>query len=227
MSSSEQTILIGGYDYAPFMSKSTQSGIYHDLMEAISTHTKQTYQWKYYPYARLDKFFELGNIHIEVGSSPDWSSTSLVPGEYTRFFYSLEDVAVFQPGLAFDINHPSDIKGKTISVVRGYGYPKYDPIFLSKQAKRFDAADESQLLNMLDSGRFDAIFINKNVFRHFQMQNVQFQNLTMGDVIGRYDVGIRVHPNHTHLIKPLNQAIKALKENGIIDKIAERYMFKN
>ena len=134
---------------------------------------------------------------------------------------------MFQPGLAFDINHPSDIKGKTIGVVRGYGYPKYDPIFLSEQANRFDAANESQLLNMLDSGRFDAIFINKNVFRHFQMQNVQFQNLTMGGVIGQYDVGIRVHPNHTHLIKPLNQAIKALKENGVIDKIAERYMFKN
>lgn len=218
-----QNIVIGGYDYPPFMNAQSKQGIYHEVMSAINQETKLSFQWKYYPYARLNKLFEQGLVHIEVGAAEEWTSASAEPGIYTDNFYSVDDIALFRPREAFSIKKHDDIKGKTIGVVRGYGFKDFDDMFITERATRFDAKDEKQLLHMLYNGRLDAIFINKNVFLYHQMNQPIYQKLTQGDVIGSYKVGIRVHPSYKHIIPALNQAIKNLKRNNTIQRMAESF----
>lgn len=221
-STQAQTIVIGGYDYPPFMNIQSKQGIYHDVMKTISLETGLSFEWQYYPYARLNSLFEQGSVHIEVGAAEEWTSASAEPGVYTDSFYALDDIALFRPKDAFPIKKHEDIKGKTIGVVRGYGFKNFDDMFTTKKATRFDAKDEKQLLHMLYNGRLDAIFINKNVFLYHQMNQPIYRQLVQGDVIGSYEVGIRVHPSFKHIIPALNQTIKKLKRNNRIQKMAER-----
>ena len=216
-----QDLVIGGYDYPPFMNAVTQGGSYHHLMDAIAQQTGLAFKWQYYPYARLDQLFTQNLVHIEVGSAKEWTINSKVPGEFSNTFYTLEDVAIFRPNEAFSIKTPQDIKGKTVGVVRGYGFIRYDAVFASKQATRFDAKDENQLLNMLYNGRMDVIFINKNVFFSKREAHPDYQTLMMGDVVGDYDIRIRVNPNVSHILPKLNQAIDELTASNIIQIIEQ------
>jgi len=220
---SAQDLMIGGYDYPPFMNAQTQTGTYHHLMDAIAQQTNLTFKWQYYPYARLDKLFSQNIVHIEVGSAKEWTLNAPVPGVYSDTFYKLEDVAIFRPREAFSIKAPQDIKSKTVGVVRGYGFSLYDPIFASKQATRFDAKDENQLLHMLYNGRMDVIFINKNVFLNKQQAKPEYQNLIMGDTVGDYDIRIRVNPSFAHIIPKLNQGISKLSKPKIKQIIEQTF----
>lgn len=211
-----ETIIVGGYDYPPFMDSNSKQGIYHKLMLALSQQTGLTFQWQYYPYARLNKLFEKGLVHIEVGSAPEWTTQSSEPGIYTEAFYELQDIALFKSGEAFKIKRPTDIKGKTIGVVRGYGFEDFENMFKSKQAIRSDTTDESQLLQMLLNKRMDSIFINKDVFRHHSIDQPLYRELEQGDIVGSYEIALRIHPSYKKIIPSLNKAIKTLKQKDLI-----------
>jgi ABC-type amino acid transport substrate-binding protein len=142
---------------------------------------------------------------------------------HTDSFYSLDDIAIFRPKEALTINEHEDIKGKTVGVVRGYGLKGFDDMFETKKATRFDAKDEKPLLNMLHNGRLDTVFINKDVFLYHQMHQPIYQQLIQGDIIGSYQIGIRVHPAFKHIIPALNQAIKNLNRNKRIQEISESF----
>ena len=214
-----EIIIIGGYDYPPFMNAQSNQGVYHKLMSDISRRTELRFQWEYYPYARLNSLFEQGSIAMEVGAAPEWTANKGIPGVYTETFYELEDIAIFRPGEAFKIKQPQDIKGKTIGVVRGYGFEQFKGMFDSKQATRFDASDEKQLINMLFNKRLDAIFINKDVFQFHKSIIPKYVRLHQGDVVGAYKVGIRIHPDFKEIIPSLNKAIRDLKKEGKLDSI--------
>ncbi len=217
-------VAVGGYDYPPFMYQQDQSGVYVDLLQAISNVSGLVFEWEFYPYARLDKLFEHGVIHLEIGSSPIWTQNKTVPGLYSDSFYTLKDVAVFRQGEQSPIESGLDIKGKKIGVVRGYGFPQFQASFDSGQAQRFDAVNELQLLDMLANKRLNQILINKELFLYHQKNNAQYQNLVFGDVVGSYEIGIRIQPEQQHLLKPLNRAIELLKGKGVIEEIVMRYL---
>ena len=219
---SGQTLIVGGYDYPPFMSSQNQTGLYHQLMDAISTESGLSFDWHYYPYARLNRLFEQGSIHIEVGSSPIWTKASITPGHYSDGFYHIEDVALFATDKTLSVKNASDIHGRNIGVVRGYGFAKFDEAFHSGKAIRTDTKNELHLLEMLYHNRADAIFISRHVYYHHAIQNEKYQNFVIGDVIGAYEVGVRVHPSAKHILPLINRAIQTLKLNGTIRAIMSR-----
>jgi len=219
---SGQTLIVGGYDYPPFMSSQNKTGLYHQLMDAIAAESGLTFDWHYYPYARLNRLFEQGSIHIEVGSSPIWTKASITPGHYSDGFYHIEDVALFATDKTLSVKNASDIHGRNIGVVRGYGFAKFDEAFHSGKAIRTDTKNELHLLEMLYHNRADAIFISRHVYYHHAIQNEKYQNFVIGDVIGAYEVGVRVHPSAKHILPLINRAIQTLKLNGTIRAIMSR-----
>ena len=108
---------------------------------------------------------------------------------------------------------------KTIGIVRGYHYPIFDQAHKLKAIKKVERADEDELLKLLINERIHQVFINKQVFQYLQKHNPKYKQLKIGGTVGKYNVAIRVHPAHAELIPILNNAIKALKESGEIDKI--------
>ena len=153
---------------------------------------------------------------------PDWTKSSTVPGLYSDAFYTIEDVALFATDKTFSVSKASDIHGRNIGVVRGYGFVKFDEAFHSGKAIRTDTKNELHLLEMLYHNRADAIFISRHVYYHHANQNEKYREFVIGDVIGAYEVGVRVHPSANHILPLLNRAIQTLKLNGTIRAIMSR-----
>lgn len=201
-----------------------EQGIYYDLMKQLSDLTQMKFEWKHYPYARLDMLFRKGHIHVEVGSSPLWTAHKSVPGIYTQNFYILEDVVVFREGNLISVTSTQDIIGKKIGMVRGYSFPQFQKLFDEGSAVRLDATNELKLLDMLLHGRIDQIFISRDLLRYHQKISQKYRALVAGDVVGSYEIGIRVNPEYKNLLPPLNQAITELKATGAIGKIFDKHL---
>lgn len=216
-----QDVKIGGYHYPPFMYEQSNRGIYPDILAIIAQKTDLQVHWQYYPYPRLTALFNSGEIQIEMGSSPVWTQMAKVQGVYTQPFYTLKDVAVFKSGSTKD---SKNIKGQRIGVVRGYSFPQFQEAFDSGIATRIDAPNELHLIRLLLNKRVDQIFINQDLFQFHRQNNVKMRLLQVGDVVGSYDIAIRIHPDYKHLLAPINQAINDMKESNRIQLIINQYL---
>lgn len=217
--SQAQPLIIGAYQYPPFMDEKSKNGLYFQLVESTAALTKLDLKWVFYPYARLDHLFHQGKVHLEIGSAPEWNIDKPTPSLFSDSFYAIEDVAVYRSN---EYKHAVNIEamtGQTIGIVRGYHYPIFDQAHKLKAIKKVERADEDELLKLLINERIHQVFINKQVFQYLQKHNPKYKQLKIGGTVGKYNVAIRVHPAHAELIPILNNAIKALKESGEIDKI--------
>ena len=217
-----QTLKVGGYDYPPFMDSKTQSGLYVELTNAIEQHSQLTFNWVFYPYARVDHLFNLGDVQVEIGSSPLWNQHKETPGLFSMYFYELEDVAVFHEKSPKRARNHDDIQGQKIGIVRGYSFPQFADAFQNSIAYKIEGNNEKQLLHLLLNRRIDQVFMSKHVLLNLKKQHPEYNNLVFKDVVGKYEVAIRVHPNHQDVIPQLNQAIQTLKQKNIIQKIFEK-----
>ena len=217
------TFKVGFYNHPPFMSRDSQTGIYHDIFDSIARETGYTFEIEYYPSSRLRVNFENNLIDIEPGINPIWRQDSKVPGHYTIAFARTVDVVLFRPGQLIPVHGPESLEGKTVGAIRGYFYPGFMDSFDSNKIIRADLTDEPQLLNFLVAGRVNQIFINKAVAQYWLLKNDSYRNYIIGDVIGDVEVMMRVHPSKIKELKQLNKALKKLSTSGEIDKIYKTY----
>ncbi len=214
-----ETLKVGAHHYPPFMNETQHNGIYMALSQAIEAQGAITFEWQFYPYARVNRLFDLGKLDVEIGSAPSWNAHKTIPGLFTQTFYQLEDVAIFRKGENKHAAKYEDIQGQTIGVVRGYSFPQFQEVFANNQARRIDGPNEEHLLNLLVNHRIDQVFMSRQVFYYLRKQNPEFASLAIGDVVGRYPVAIRVHPSKAHIIPSLNHAIQHLKSTGEIKQL--------
>lgn len=210
----DKHLIVGAYHYPPFMNETQASGLYVQFGHAIEASSDIRLEWAFYPYARLDSYFQQGKVDIEIGSSPSWNQHKPIPGKFTQTFYQLEDVAIYRATDSKRASKVTDVHGQDIGIVRGYAFPQFQQAFDDNLARRIDGADESQLLQLLVNERIDQVFMSKLVFLSLQKSNPAFKHLRIGDVVGRYDVAIRVHPNKAAVIDELNQIIEKLNKTG-------------
>ncbi len=217
------TLKVGFYNYPPMMIESERSGIYQDILDELSKITGHRFNIEYFPYARLAKKFDLGQIDLEPGVFPGWVKQERVPGKFSVPFGKVVDVLVFAPGKHFQVSTPRDLSGRTLGLVRGYTYPDLRELFDSGAVHRSDAVSETQLMTMLAAGRMDQILINKAVAQYNILQVPKYREFVLGDVLGSFDVSMRVHPSKKALLPDLDEAILTLKRSGAIARIYAKY----
>ncbi len=217
------TVKVGFYDYPPMMIEKGRSGIYQDILDELSKTTGHDFQVSYFPYARLARQFDIGEIDLEPGVFPGWVKQQKVPGSFSVPFGKVVDVLVFAPGKRFPVTAPRDLSGKTLGVVRGYSYPDLRDMFDNGTLHRVDAVNESQLLAMLAGARMDQILINKAVAQYTIRETPKYSELMLGDVLGSFDVSMRVHPSKKALLSRLDEAILGMKRSGAITRIYAKY----
>lgn len=214
---------VGFYNYPPMMIESDKSGIYQDIFDEISKVTGDTFNIRYYPYARLSLMFNEARLDIEPGVYPGWAQDQKIPGLFSAPFGKVVDVMVFASGKAFPVRESEDLRGKSVGMVRGYAYPSLQGLIESGQIDRRNGLDEDQLLRMLHAGRFDQILISKAVAQYSVFKFSEYRSMEVGDVLGSYDVSMRVSPKLEAWLPKLDEAILQLKQAGVIDRIYAKY----
>lgn len=217
------TFKVGFYNYPPMMIEKGQSGIYQDILDELGKATGHQFQITYYPYPRLARQFDIGEIDLEPGVFPGWVKMQKVPGVFSVPFGKVVDVLVFAPGKHFPVTTPRDLSGKTLGLVRGYSYPDLREMIANGTLHRADALNETQLLAMLAGGRMDQILVNKAVAQYTIREIPKYNEFVLGDVLGSFDVSMRVHPSKKALLPRLDEAIVAMKRSGAITRIYAKY----
>lgn len=218
-----ETLKVGFYNYPPMMIESNRSGIYQDILDELCSITGHRFDIRYLPYARLANQFDVGLLDLEPGVFPGWVKQQKVPGMFSVPFGKVVDVLVFAPGKQFHVGAPSDLSGRTLGLVRGYSYPALRPLFATGAVHRSDAVSETQLLAMLAAARIDQILINKAVAQFNILHVPKYRQLVIGDVMGSYEVSMRVHPRTKAVLPQLDEAILAMKRSGAIARIYAKY----
>ncbi len=206
-----------------FPENDVQKGIYKDIFSEIEKITGYSFQYKYYPAARVNTSFENGGLDIEPGINPVWRQDSKVPGEYTIPFAKNFTVVLFAGGEKVAVNSLQDLKGKTIGTVRGYFYPGYMDEFAKKTIIRHDSTSEKQLLKMLAKGRLVQVFIDKAFAQYWMKESPAYKDFKIGNTINELDIMMRVHPQKKHHVSKINKALKQLLKAGTIEAIYEKY----
>ena len=222
-SAQADNVRVGFYNYPPMMIESARSGIYQDILNELSVVTGHRFQGEYFPYARLSTQFDAGLIDLEPGVFPGWIKQQKVQGLFSVPFGKVVDVLVFAPGKQFAVKTPRDLSGRTIGLVRGYTYPDLRELFETGALHRVDAVSEAQLMAMLAGARIDQILINKAVAQYNIRETPKYHDFVIGDVLGSFDVSMRIHPSKKDLLPKLDEAIVSMKRSGAFTRIYAKY----
>jgi polar amino acid transport system substrate-binding protein len=69
----------------------------------------------------------------------------------------------------------------------------------------------------------DQILINKAVAQYNMLLVPKYREFVLGDILGSFDVSMRIHPNKKALLPELDEAILAMKRSGAIARIYAKY----
>lgn len=138
------------------------------------------------------------------------------------------DVLMFRTGETFAFSGPSDLKGKAVGTVLGFGYPNLDPLFLSGECTRMDAPNARTQLKMLLSSRVDAAVVNQHVVQwliredpSLSASDVCFSSHPLDTAGYRYVFGSR--RAWGSFIQDLGREVERMRGDGRMETILAQY----
>ena len=218
-----ETFRVGFYNAPPLMIQAQNSGIYHDILTAISNRTNHHFEISYFPITRLQRLFELEKLDLEPGINPLWRKSSKEPGLYSIPFATLDQVLLFRPGQQIEVSGPEDLKGRRIGAIRGYIYPGFMEGFKQGTYQRLDVTDEPQLLSLLEKGRVNQVFIDRVVLDYWKKFKPEARTYEVSPTLAGLEIMMRIHPSHAAHLAGMNKALSGLIKEGVIEEIFLRY----
>ncbi|WFC63657.1 ABC transporter substrate-binding protein [Pseudomonas sp. REST10] len=200
------------------------SGILHDFMIALDARLPDDLQASHpLPPLRTQKLFREGQVQIECCVSQSWRRAA---GQAEVSLWSIpvldaEEMLLFAPGRGFPFRHLEDLRGRSIATVRGYGYVG------SEYFQRNDGADAHALIFRVAQGHSEAGILDRLEWRYLRSRDPQLQapswQVEEGAVINRSQLRLRLHRDHAGHLAAINEAIRALQEDGTLARIVAEY----
>lgn len=119
----------------------------------------------------------------------------------------------------YEISQPGDLRGKDVATVAG---TTSVGILKEKGAKLHLVTDISDAYAMLEAGQVEAIVYDAPTLQWYSRTDGAGKVAAVGSVFAQQGYGIAL-PEGSPLRNQINQAILKLKENGVYDRIHERY----
>ncbi len=200
------------------------SGILHDvIIELDKRINTQLTPIKPLPVKRVQAAFKSGFIIIDCCLNKNWRADpeQAAVSLWSDTVLQVDEILIFPQGKSFPFKELSDLKDKRIATVLGYGYVG------SEYFIRSDSTDNISQILRVAMGRFDAGIIDRNEFNYMAKINRDVQNvvqhITVGPVINRSELRIRVHHSRPDLLAPINQALAEMRTDGTIKRIVASY----
>lgn len=199
-------------------------GILAELMQLIDKRIPVSLEpYPPLPVIRAQRWFAEGRIDIECCVNPLWrdSPEQANLSLWTKTVMDVEEILIFPAGHDFIYEKLSDLQNRRIATVRGYGYVG------SEYFIRDDSGDNISQILKVASGRVDAGIIDRlelsYMLKHHPDLRRVLKKLTIGPVINRSPLKIRVHIQRSELLSILNEAIDELLEKALIENLVAPY----
>ncbi len=120
------------------------------------------------------------------------------------------------------IKSPDDLRGKKIGVLKASTY-----LDLAKEYSDqiVEYTSDPIALNDLPTGRVDAVITDEGVGDYAIQQGLGIEK--MGEPLTHDEMGIAVRKGNKDLQQKIDQALKAIIENGTYERISEKYFGRN
>lgn len=140
-------------------------------------------------------------------------------------FLRSRDCVISLKNSNFEFHGPKDLFGKEVGIIRGYGYGDYDRFIKEGQIKGRAVTETTQLIQMLKNKRIDA-FLGNSVVAFYEIKLLKedpklfkFSSKSLYE----FDFMFQINKKHADLKRDLDHFIQKSKENGLIEKLTQRY----
>lgn len=197
------------------------SGVVHDFLAEIIKITGDSVEYVWLPNVRALPSVSDGKIDLELFANPTWRTKHSEGSIYTIAYLKSYDYYVFPKDKVFRVMAFSDLVGKQVDLIRGYGY---DTALINQIGmKRSESVNEIMLLKKLTQGTVDVGIINGDVFA-YQTKQLGINNLVLGDMYSPpADVSMRFNAKHQEVVDRFNVAIARLIKDGTLSRIGKKY----
>ena len=229
---SKELIIMGSDNRPPkyYIRSGIPAGFVVEMTEYIMEQTSQTYSIKLFPWKRA-YLLSLRGEGALIGLSKNQERLALF--DYSKAMYFTDLMLIVRTNNKFKFEDLKDLKGKTISVVRGGSYgDEFEKAVQDKIFKKHEHSDPVSAINLLLRGHVDAVVYGpgKYGFEQLFRRNPQLikdkKKLTLLDKPFKRDanyLGIPKQLKMTEFIKAFNKGIDKGYETGAFDEIIKRH----
>ena len=118
------------------------------------------------------------------------------------------------------INGPSDLRGKTVGIVDQSGGDTYCSEQKLDVVRFKNVADAVQAMS---EHRVDAVVGDASILEYYDLKHPEVKIAVVGELFQRRHFGFAFHRDGTNLREKFDIAIVALRENGTLDQIRQRW----
>jgi len=220
--------VIGTDPWPPFtiMEKGVPSGIDVDFLKEIEKRLPDvTFRFEEIPWVRALHYMETGRIDAITGLAKRPDREKYITYTSPPYYSDCSSRFYMRKGLGQYIKQYEDLYHFEVGYVVNSAY--FDPFDTDEKLNKYSVTHEEQLLKMLGNGRLDVI-IGTNCQVDYDIK--------LSGLLGRFEqaeyrpgnnvhlyLGLSKKSAITEILPQLNQVIQQLKDEGVIDKIAEKY----
>jgi ABC-type amino acid transport substrate-binding protein len=198
-----------------------QTGLYKDIILAISRISHIDFMFDYYPQARLRKMMISGRLDVEVGTDPLWRQE---PREAKISIYSKPFMTSQESWVVSRDNKDlierfisNDITAKAC-VVLGFNI---EDNMKNANSDLTTGDSDHQLLEMVAKKRCDIALIPNVILVYFNVfQDARFALLPAPK---KYLLSIRLQAKYHHQLARINEALTQMKNNGELEQLLNKY----
>ncbi|MBX9899727.1 MAG: transporter substrate-binding domain-containing protein [Burkholderiaceae bacterium] len=197
------------------------SGVAHDFLAEVIKLTGDTIEYVRLPAVRALPNVSEGKIDLELFANPAWRTKHSEGSIYTIAYLKSYDYYVFPKDKVFRVMTFTDLVGKHVDLIRGYGY---DTALMNHIGiKRSESVNEIMMLKKLSQGIVDVGVINADIYA-YQTKQLGINNLVLGDLYSPpADVSMRFNAKHQEVVERFNVAIARLIKDGTLSRIGKKY----
>jgi len=223
-----ETIVAAGDPWPPFLDPDDSSqGIVLEIARAAYKTQGYDVEMNFVPWARAINGVKQAEYDVLLGT---WLTQERT--EYLHYSdpYLYNDIKfIKRKGDSFDYSGLDSLTGKSVGIVRGYGYG--DDFLNAKNFRRPETKDLLSNIKKLLSGRVDLAVGDEIVARAMlknqspeYLDKIEFSKTALVTNALHVTSGLS-NSKHERIIKAFNQGLKKIKSNGTLDAIFKEYGF--
>lgn len=215
-------------DFAPYSyvdSSGKPAGFYYELLTKMFEINKVDYKLNVYPWARVLSSTDDNSLDVSIpwrAKAERFEKYHMI-GPFTNIgssYYFFQ-----KKGSKHDWKEMSDLKGKTVGVVRGFSYPAEFEKDTSMIKETQD--DTGTLVKMLLAGRVDLVISDEVVFKaEMEKQKLAGKIERTGKAIETTDRYIVVPKGKTEIADRITKMFNTFKKSKEYKKIVDKYVIK-
>ena len=222
-------ISYGDHNSAPYaIEKGEQlsAGIIKDIATEIAGELDIGITFFKTPRKRTERYLENNTIHLVLISNPARLSNS-AKLQWSETIFIEKDILVIKADDPNTYQEIADFRGMIIGTIRGYKYPNLQLFFDKEYLIRYDVSNLYVNFIRLELNRID-VLVDADILINYQLKQVKnaevFKVLPL--TISQHKIQAALSPNAPITIIQFNQALKKLKDQGVIAAILRKYQIE-